>query len=353
MKRLPLIDALKAIASQMIVLHHLAFYGPMSDLTHQLAPALVSWFSQHARLAVQVFLVVSGFLTVRALAPHGAWQATRPWSFLGKRYINIAMPYMASLLVAIGCSALARAWMSHSSIPAPPELGQFLAHAFLLHSLLELDSLSAGVWYIAVDFQLFALAVGLLWLGQPRHQPPQSGHLHTTTMGLFFGLGAVSLLWFNRNAGWDNWALYFFGAYALGGLAWWISQQAVRTRGVWAAGVWALVALALVVDFRSRIALAASVALLLGWGHVHGFLYRWPQSTVLAYLGRISYAVFLMNFPVALVVNAAFTRFAPTDAGIQTLGVVVAWMACIAAGAAFYHWVEEPLRRLAQRWMQT
>ena len=31
-KRLPLIDLLKVIASQLIVLHHLAFYGPMSEI---------------------------------------------------------------------------------------------------------------------------------------------------------------------------------------------------------------------------------------------------------------------------------------------------------------------------------
>ena len=67
--RLALIDALKAVASQFIVLHHLAFYGPMSDFTHQLWPGLITWLSQDARMAVQVFLVISGFLSARALAP--------------------------------------------------------------------------------------------------------------------------------------------------------------------------------------------------------------------------------------------------------------------------------------------
>ena len=37
--------------------------------------------------------------------------------------------------------------------------------------------------------------------------------------------------------------------------------------------------------------------------------------------------------PVALVVNAAFTRYASPDAGVQTLGVLVAWLACNLAGA--------------------
>ena len=51
--RLAFIDALKAIASHFIVLHHLAFYGPMSDVANQLAPTLFSWLSQDARIAVQ------------------------------------------------------------------------------------------------------------------------------------------------------------------------------------------------------------------------------------------------------------------------------------------------------------
>ena len=54
--RMPLIDAMRAIASQLIVLHHLAFYGPMSDAALELAPGLIHWLSEHARIAVQAFL---------------------------------------------------------------------------------------------------------------------------------------------------------------------------------------------------------------------------------------------------------------------------------------------------------
>ena len=54
--RLPLIDLLKVIGSQLIVLHHLAFYGPMADYAAPLMPALMGWLSDHARVVVQVFL---------------------------------------------------------------------------------------------------------------------------------------------------------------------------------------------------------------------------------------------------------------------------------------------------------
>lgn len=96
------------------------------------------------------------------------------------------------------------------------------------------------------------------------------------------------------------------------------------------------VVVALSVDFAAALRCQA-VAVLAKPGPVGKALHRWPRSSVLAYLGRISYGVFLMNFPVALVVNAAFTRFAPAEVGIQTAGVLVAWLSCIAAGAVFHH----------------
>ena len=52
----------------------------------------------------------------------------------------------------------------HDSIPDAPDILQLLAHALLLQDLLDQEALSAGVWYVAIDFQLFALAVTLLWL---------------------------------------------------------------------------------------------------------------------------------------------------------------------------------------------
>jgi len=79
------------------------------------------------------------------------------------------------------------------------------------------------------------------------------------------------------------------------------------------------------------------------WGQ---WLQTFPRSRVLAYLGQISYSVFLLNFPVGLVVNAAFTRFAPASPLVQTVGVLVAWLACNLAGALFCHQVEHRLRRL-------
>jgi peptidoglycan/LPS O-acetylase OafA/YrhL len=336
--RLPLIDALKAVGSQLIVLHHLAFYGPMSDWTQRLAPDLVRWFSQDARMAVQVFLVIAGFLAARSLAPQGVLRIATPLRALRQRYVRTALPYLAALVVSVLCTELARQWMTHDSIPDPATAWQWFTHALLIHSLLDVDALSAGVWYVAIDFQLFALLLGLLWLAR--------GVGRGAAVWVVGLVALASLYGFNRDADWDVWAVYFFGAYGLGVLTAWGSAPDARwhMRGVWLVLV-VLTVGALWVDFRERIALALCVSLLLGWAQHGQWLQRWPRSQWLGYLGKISYSVFLLNFPVALVVNAAFQRFAPADPMWQSAGVLLGWLACNVAGALFYHGVESRLAR--------
>ena len=344
--RLAFIDALKAIASQLIVLHHLAFYGPMSDVAQELAPGIISWLSQDARIAVQVFLAIGGFLAAKALAPAGRLTSIAPLSLIRKRYFKLVTPYLMAVLISIPAAAIARALIEHESIPAWPTFGQFLAHAVLLQSILDFDSLSAGVWYIAIDFQLFALLMAILWLARTL------GLGATRSLGMLLTsiLALASLLYFNREASWDNWALYFFGAYALGALAYWISESG---RVLALAPMAALVALALIVDFRSRIAVALITALALGISQHTGCIASWPKARIFAYLGKISYSVFLIHFPVILVINAAVARLAPHSASINAAGIIVAWAASIAAGAVFFRYVESRSRELQEALVTT
>jgi len=335
--RLAFVDALKAVASQFIVLHHLAFYGPMSDVANDLAPALFSWLSQDARIAVQVFLVIGGFLAAKALAPSGRLLAVAPLALLIRRYVKLVIPYAAAVLLSILCAAIARTLMDHDSIPNPPTLWQVLAHLALLQDILDFDSLSAGLWYIAIDFQLFALLLGALWLA--RSAAPNGGGVSVPGIVFIAGLALASLLCFNRDPHWDNWGLYFFGAYALGALDYWATQA--EQDPDWMLLIAVVVVATLIVDFRSRIALALVTALALGVSRRWGFIESQPRSKLLAYLGKISYSVFLVHFPVILVINAVFTKITPASPVLNAVGIVFAWSASIAVGALFYRCVEK------------
>ena len=65
--RYPFLDFLRAMASQLIVWHHLAFYGPLAESVYPLAPHVFDWLMRYARMAVQVFFVLGGFFTARSL----------------------------------------------------------------------------------------------------------------------------------------------------------------------------------------------------------------------------------------------------------------------------------------------
>ncbi|HEY1150877.1 MAG TPA: acyltransferase family protein [Pseudoduganella sp.] len=340
-----LINVLKAGAAQLIVLHHLAFYGPMSDHVRAILPELIDWLAGSARIAVQVFLVVGGFLAAKSLSPEGYPGHANPLGAIGRRYAKLAPPFMFATLFGVIASAWAGSLMAHGSISAPATWGQLSAHALLLHGVLGYPSISAGAWYVAIDFQLYALVVLLLWLAGKVAGPSQLRWL----VPFWIAVGVtLSLLHFNLDPEWDNWAPYFLGSYGLGLMAWWASDPKRKPGAVALLLVMVLLPTltGLLVEFRSRIALALAVAcalLLFGRARTSSQGGVWPAINGLA---KISYAVFLIHFPVCLLVNAVFTRFVPAVPELQAAGMLLAWGASLAAGAVFYRWVEAPLGRV-------
>jgi peptidoglycan/LPS O-acetylase OafA/YrhL len=335
---MPFVDALKAVASQLIVLHHLAAYGPMSEVVYEHADGLFDWLYGYARMAVQVFLVVGGFLAARTLAPEGVAAFSSPSGLLWRRYLRLAIPFLVATVFSIASACIARAWMDHDFVPAAPSMAQFLAHLFLLHEILGHEALSAGVWYVAIDFQLFALLVAVLCLAR---RPVARAWATPFLLSL---IAIASLFYFNRDPDWDPWAPYFAAAYGLGALAFWVGH---RTHSpAWLGVLAAFTLLAIGADFRPRLLLALAVALALGIGYRTGMLQRWPTVQWLSVLGRISYSVFLVHFPVCMLINAAVFRLFGTDLAANVLGLCIAWGASSVAGWLLYQVVERRTERL-------
>ncbi|OGA97543.1 MAG: acyltransferase [Burkholderiales bacterium RIFCSPHIGHO2_12_FULL_61_11] len=336
-KRLPGIDAFKGIACVMIVWHHLAFYGPMSDVVYPFVPGLTNWLYDYGRMAVQVFLVVAGFLAASSLAPEGVAAFGQPGRLILRRYRRLVQPYLVALAVSVLVAALVRPWFDHPSVPAAPTIVQLLAHVLLLQDVLGQEALSAGVWYVAIDLQLFAMSVLIFgvarqlqtrWPGIPAHP----GFLG---VGLVLLLAASSLLFFNRQAGLDMTGLYFFGSYALGMLAFWVLNT--LRRGQWLLAIALLGGAALALDFRGRLVVALMVAFGLVGLQQSAWLRRSLQQRWLTQLGKISYSVFLIHFPVCLLVNAVVSHFWPTQVLANALGLLAAFLLSLLAGGLL-HW---------------
>lgn len=328
--RMGALDALKGFACVFIVWHHLAFYGPMSDLARPLAPGLIDWLRLHARMGVQVFLVVSGFVMAASVGLR-RWPAGTALQWLGRRYLRLVAPYTLALVFAIVAAAFARLWLDHPTVPDAPEWPQLLAHLVFAQDLLALEALSAGIWYVAIDFQLFVLAVALCLVARRlqcwaplRHTAPEVWLIATVT--------AASLFFFNRERQLDVTALYFVGAYGLGVLSNWAGRSRRPAVGLAALAVLGVAALAW--DWRARIAVALVTALGLGLLLASGALERWRAAPWMLHLGRMSYPVFLVHFPVYLVVSAVWAAFGSTQPVWNALGMVLAFALSLVLGDA-------------------
>jgi peptidoglycan/LPS O-acetylase OafA/YrhL len=343
--RLPFLDLVRAIGASLIVLHHLAFYGPLADRAYVIAPSVFDWLVDNARMAVQVFLVMGGFFAARSISNSGAIDASRLLYKIKQRFFRISLPYWVTLAAAITANEFARLFMTNEAISARPTWAQLAAHVVLVQDLCGYEALTAGIWYLAIDFQLYVLTLLTFYTSQRllrwfRGTDDTSAWYITLFALLPFSI--LSLFWFNRHSCLDCWAVYFLGSYYLGLL---LHESTVNPSAIrWSIG-YIVVAVAVGgVDSRPRVVVAALISLLTLLAHLTSYLQRWPRSRVVNYLGRSSYCLFLVHFPVLLVTNAWGVKYLPGSAVAAVGGLLLAYFASLVTSFILYQVVEKRFR---------
>lgn len=346
-----LLDLLKAAACLLIVVHHLAFYGPMSHVVMPVMPELMEWLSNRGRLAVQLFLVCSGFLTAASLSKLQSLDVQDGLAMLWRRYLRLVMPLFVALSVVVVVSEIIRLELDHSSLSALPTWSQAWAHVALLQDMLNMEALSAGVWYVAIDVQLYATALLVFFVAQRLSVITSDLSLVVWCQGMWFLCVAGSLWWWRRDANLDIYAVYFYGAYGLGWLAH-ASRQHGFSFTMWLA-LLVLVAVAVWLDPSWHLMTALTVAAVLAWAPSSWLMSSTPSAAwqrAVQWISRISYAIFVIHFSISLAVNAFVTHFWPEQIWANGLGMMAAVALSFGAGAWVFKYVEEP-RPTFQRWL--
>lgn len=331
--------ALRAFAALSIVFHHFALYVPSSDWAAPLKGGVLDWLAEYAR-TTQVFFVVGGYVAAHTLGSRD-WTLGHLGRFALQRYCRLGLPCLAVVFAMPAIIGFARGWVDDELLGQPATAKQLVAHVFLLQDILGYEALSAGLWFVGISFQLgVAYALGLV-LQQGCGRYGQAAFAL-----LAWGGAAYALFHFNLDAAGDAWALYFWPYFYLGVLV----QKAPRLDDK--AEFWAfqgLLLLAALFAWRWRLLMAIAVGLLLyvaqrtGWGRL------WPRGGVLTGIGRISYSLFLVHFPVLLLVSAVWARFAPDWPAAAATGLAVAFTGSLAVAWGFHRWVESPAARLSRR----
>ena len=319
-----LIDALKVVASQLIVLHHIVLYAPMAQVLAW--PAARDFLIDEARYVVQIFLVIGGFLAAQSLSR----QVPRLPRALLARYLRLVPMLAVTLLAVLAANALLPPGRWPEWAKPEPTPGVLLAHLLLLQDVLGLPSLSAGAWYVSIDFQLYALlALGAAVLHRNGARPAWRSPLPWAVAALTL----ASLVGFNRDPALDAWAPYFFSAYGLGALAAW----AARSRAL--AGLFAAVCAAHLAcawfEALPRVATASLTAIALAAlpsrRQVQG---QSRTARVLAYWSDASYGVFLIHYAVIVAATALWLRLHWSSSTAAWGLLAATWAASLVAGAA-------------------
>ncbi|MEY4557836.1 MAG: hypothetical protein RLY42_1012 [Pseudomonadota bacterium] len=335
------IDNIKGIACLLIVFHHLAFYGPMSDVANAVIPNSIDFFFDYARLAVAAFLCVGGFLTGLKLCEPNFFAKHSVQKVIWQKYLRLVIPYIGAIALAIAASFVASRLMQHHSISAMPDAPQLLSHLLFLQNILGYESLSAGLWYVAIDFQLFAVCALLVFLVEklsPASWSYRSTRLISVT--IFSGLTIASVMYFNLYDVYDVWFIFFFATYGLGLLAALLARS--QSHHVLILSVVAVTIFSLYYqEFRERL----SVALLMSFLLFSSYQSSWSQSKLwnnpLRKIGEMSYSIFLVHFPVSLVISGIWVQLYPSDPWMNVFGMGLSAFLSLLLAIPFYRFIEK------------
>jgi peptidoglycan/LPS O-acetylase OafA/YrhL len=371
--RFALIDAIRGIAALGITCHHIHRYGPIPKAADQILPPSMMWMFDLGSVAVPFFFVISGFVAAYSLrnirvTPHYAV------AFAFRRLIRLALPYwftvaVVCLLNEVGKSIVpGEYWIE--KITLPWAAAQF---AFL-QDILGYGNISAGLWFIAIDLQFGFAFILLLCVAQrfaggwcdPMDAAGQAHAISSEPDGLrtrqedpWAGLRSqVALLlvivpWalfaifvHNRDSSRDAEVWYYFHMPALGALVWWALEKRLPRIAFYL--VMGCMVLELHYSWRVRLSFTVVAGILLYVAGATGKL-DILRNRPFQYLGRISYSLFLIHYPVSCIVLSLGSRATGEDPFMAVFWMVVALAASLAAGDLVYRFIEAPACRLTRR----
>jgi peptidoglycan/LPS O-acetylase OafA/YrhL len=332
----------------MIIIHHLSSYGQIAEDARRVLPGLMTWLFEYGRYAVQIFLVMAGYLAAQSLSRYAnaKFSAHALLKLILNRYLRLFAPYAAALIFTIVCAYIARLWVNDEFVGQSETLSQFLAHLFFIQGILGLDSISAGAWYVAIDWQLYSI-LAILFLSFPRYK---------AMIWLISILAVSSLLFFNRSGEYEAYFIYFIGSYGLGVLAYLASG--FQDAGVRRVAKAALILIGIIIAAASfqqvwlRNFLAWFVALA---------LYLWGDATypaingkdyflkMIAWGSQRSYCAFLIHFAFILLANTLYIALGlhTHQSGALAIALMLGVVVCsIFAANYFYRWIEFPANKL-------
>ncbi len=352
--RFAFVDALRGLAALGVAAYHIYRYGPLPGPAATVVPKFLDVALHHGWIGVQIFFVISGFVIAYVL--HNA-RITPGYlrNFVVQRSLRLGPPYWFTMLLVIGLFALTDALFS---VAAPlmdryPSWHQVAAHLFYLQNVLGHQNLSVGFWTLCIEMQfylLFALLLGLAqWLAARGGH--HDGKARSWQLGIVFGpLALASLFQFSLDPESTDWVFHFFAYFFLGALAWWTLEKRTPQPLFWGFVAAILIRLSLHWTLDATIALLTGLTIYTVGRLNH--LGDWLRLGWLQYLGRISYSLYLIHYPVSWIITSIGYELTGDAALPAAIWLLLSVLASVGVAHILHATIELPAIRLASRFKQ-
>lgn len=368
--RFPLLDGLRALAALSILVYHTATFSRASEGQAGLSPYLA-----RLNVGVAIFFVISGFLLYRPFvaARAGLAPQVRVRDYARRRGLRIIPAYWVALtLLAIypglqgvfgphwwvyygfgqdyaqstEIRGLGPAWSLGCEVVFYALLP--VIAATLSHVMARLRRRSS--WLFELSILLILGALSAAWRAYADSHPGTPPSTFATTFAWFaagMGLAVISVHLSSRPRSRKQVARYAWLGWPLAAAAY-----VGICRGLGLSGAFALFQKTTVAQDLGVYALSAVVAA----GLALPAVFRSPTGRIglilgarpVAWLGLVSYGIYLYHWPIAERLNGGYTSGG--DAPVRFLWVTAATVAlAVAAGAASYYAIERPVLRLKER----
>jgi exopolysaccharide production protein ExoZ len=334
------LDVWRGLAALLVVVFH-AFASHKNAGYSDYHPAVGTFWlvGGNGWLGVHIFFVVSGYC-IAAAVDAAVSRGGSVFSFLRARALRIYPTYWMALVFLIVVGAATAPFIGKSPASAlPSSWVAFVPDVFLVQPFFTNQFFLLVSWSLAYELFFYAMcAVGMLLL---LAQWPA-----VLVLGIGFCLALLGLSLPSGSFPLDLWPEFFLGVISFVFLR---SQRAANMRAVWLSALAGVVLVGIgiatkssypVTMFVTAAVTAFGVALLHPFDRAMSEL-RWLKP--LAYLGVISYSLYLVHLIVVSKVMNLSKRFVTIDSLWVLPVVLFATAAAVLTGALFYRFVEAPL----------
>jgi peptidoglycan/LPS O-acetylase OafA/YrhL len=319
LQHIPILDNLRAVAALSVCIYHFVC-GPINFVTNK--PVLnIFTFGAYG---VQFFFVISGFIIPWSIYNNN-YKIKNYFKFLLKRFIRLEPPYIISILLVVGLFLLRK---NYTQVPDSRyfTMPQLFLHLGYLIPFTNYKWLIDVYWTLAIEFQ-FYLFMGLFYFIIVNKKAAMRFAGYVFVLALSF-------------IGTEKFLLYWLPVFLLGNLLFlFLTEQINKTEFYMmtiVTFIYISFFLPLPVLFSSFISFSAIL------------FFRNYSNTILAWLGKISYSIYLIHTIVGTAIINILSHHAHSS--LQKIGVVIAGVAVsIVFSYLMFIIVEKPSKRLSSK----